>query len=253
MQLNSAIIWFNLAQAHGRNIEVTQHEDALTVAQDIDPALVGKLAERIGNAEQGFVADLPLPSGQIHRRMLLGSGSAFADQTRRAWAPGWLGAYPGMGAGLFLLLIFVAGSWRKRAARSQWCSRCVAISSGQIGVDAARDALCDACRKSQGRQRQRWEQDIEPELRWPRYVRLVIRVLGCFFPGVGLTIPRPLAAWAGLSGAALAVAIWWYGSARIPDPLAMGAAAGWIASLLGAFGGGFYLLAGCLHARAGGR
>ncbi len=252
-QLESAVIWFNLAQAHGRNIEVTQHEDAFTVAQDLDRALVGALAERIGNAEQGFVADLPLPGGHIRRRMLLGSGSAFADQTRRAWAPGRLGFHPGVGAGVFLLLFVVAATWRKRFARSQWCSQCAAIAPGLAGVDAALDALCDACRAAQGQRRQRWQQEAEPVAQWPRYVRLVFRVLGFFFPGAGLTIPRPLAAWAGLSGAALALAVWWYGSDRIPDPLAMGAAATWVALLLGVLGGGFYLLAAWRHARAGSR
>ncbi len=251
-QLQSPVIWFNLAQAHGRNIEVTQHENALNVAQDLDRALVGKLAERIGDADQGFVADLPIPTAAIRSRLRADPGSAFADQARRAWAPGWIGLYPGLAAGCFALLFLLAGHWRKRLACSQWCARCAAIAEGHAGVDAARDALCDDCRKAQSQRSQpRWQHDGDPAPRWPRALRMGFGALGTVLPGVGLTVSRPLSAWAGLTGAALAGSVWWYGTARIPDPLAMGAAAGWATLLLGGLGLGTYLLAVWRQTRGG--
>src|SRR5690606_2949577 len=43
----SALVWFNLSQAHGAAIDVEQHDRALAAAQAMDPEVVRDLTERL--------------------------------------------------------------------------------------------------------------------------------------------------------------------------------------------------------------
>lgn len=255
----SAIIWFNKAQAYGQKIDVSNHEGALAMAESIDRKAMRRLTDRLSGGGGVFVADLPLSRMRVLERLLDHSGAAFAEQARRAWAPGWLGRFGWAQAFCFLALTLLAGRLRGRIVRSQWCSLCASVAEGIRGADPSRSALCEICRQQRGQKRtpsaaylQDWNAGENTDGgRVQRFVRALFHILGVIVPGTSLGAPRPLSAWLGLSAVTFALALWSSGNRHIPDPLAMGAATAWLTTLFLALALSVYALSAWRQLRVG--
>jgi len=143
-----ATVYFNLSQAWGVALNVVELDAALARAQELDPALVEDLSV-IQERAIHFVADLPVPSALLRRRLLAaGDGAAVAADLRRPLAPGVLGASP---AGTLLALAAALGAGlllRGRFRPSQGCHRCGALVCPRCHPPSSRPGLCAACSRA---------------------------------------------------------------------------------------------------------
>ncbi|MDJ0869878.1 MAG: hypothetical protein QNK03_27540, partial [Myxococcota bacterium] len=218
----SAHIWFNLSQAHGRAIEVEQHESALSVAQSIDPVAVGRLTARLAESRGGFAADLPIPLRTLHARLHDRSGAAAADALRRTLAPGRIGASPWLAGGAFGALLLLSLVAAGRGDRSFWCRECCARVCARC--HPGRGVLCEACSSRRRGRETSWEGRAAESAPGALLGARALRVLGRFVPVVG---PSARRSGLGLTAFGLAIATVVFVLGRtgvVPDPLAVGAA-----------------------------
>jgi tetratricopeptide (TPR) repeat protein len=274
----SPAVLFNLSQASARAFEVEDLTRALERAQALDGELVAELTHLQGAAAAGhFVVDLPLPARALWARLWRASdGRALAGELRRPFAPGRLGAAPGLALAALATAV-VAGSLGGVALRrSRWCARCGrrtcprcergverrAEAARGVRRPAARDAapeeagLCGGCHRLffQPEQTQR-------ELRVARVAALEQRrrrldraetLAGLLLPGAaGLLAQRPLRALLACVAFATAAAAAVWRDGVVPDPGVVGGAGPAALLALAALAGFAYagLLAASLAAR----
>jgi tetratricopeptide (TPR) repeat protein len=219
----SALLWFNLSQAHGAAIDVEQHDRALAAAQSLDPVTVSELTTRLAGANAAYAAELPLPQGHVRERLLLGDAAAASAELRQRIAPGWLGASPWIAGIAFAAAAALGLALGRRLEASSACLDCGTHLCRRCGTTPRGDGRCDACQKRRfQRHAGAWDGAGRPRSLADRALR-AIRLLA---PGLvgwsgrrcALGLPAAIAASA-LLGLALG-----FGSA-LPDPGGVGGAA----------------------------
>ena len=220
----SALVWFNLSQAHGRAIQVEEHERALEAAQAIDTEVVDDLTRRLSDANTGYTAQLPFPIGSVRERLAHGDGEPFAAALRRPLAPGALGRSPWLAMAAFALAAGLAIWLSGRFDRSSSCPECGARLCVRCGTPRGSHGLCAACarRRLEAHHGGPWEAARAGVSKLAvRARRWGARAL----PGLVGPLPRrpALALAANLAGAgALAAALGRHGV--VPDPASVGGA-----------------------------
>jgi len=141
----SALVWFNLSQAHGRAIQVEEHERALEAAQAIDTEVVDDLTRRLSDANAGYTAQLPFPLASVRERLAHGDGEPFAAELRRPLAPGVLGRSAWLAIAAFALAAGLAVWLSGRFDRSSSCPECGARLCARCGTPRGSHGLCAAC------------------------------------------------------------------------------------------------------------
>lgn len=254
----SAVLWFNLAQAHLRTIDMEGHEAALAAAQALDPAttreLTRRLSEGTGPGAGSMVVELPLGVARVRARLLAAADPAVADALRRPIAPGALGRTPWLAGAAFALLAALASLVGRGFETSASCRECGGRLCRRCRTGEPASALCPACARARtgARHGGPWEAHARN-----RSLRIAARRAGAALarvvPGLLEREPaRPLPALAALAAAALAVAFAVGRHGALVDPASAGAA-GPLALLSAA------ALCACGHvalslwARAGGR
>jgi len=219
----SALIWFNLSQAHGRAIQVDEHERALAAAQAIDTDVVDELTRRLSDTNAGFTAELPLPVEIVRERLARG-GEPIAAELRAPLAPGALGRFAVLSVAAFVAAAALGIGLAGRFERSTACAECSARLCARCGTPRGSHDLCAACtrRRRESHHGGPWDSarasagDLSARARrWPA------RAL----PGlVGPAPRRPaLALAANVAGAAaLAAVLGRHGA--VPDPASVGGA-----------------------------
>jgi hypothetical protein len=247
----SALLWFDLSQAHGAAIDVEQHDRALAAAQALDAAEVSELTRRLVTARDNWVAELPASQRRLRARLLAVDAAAARQDLLRWLAPGRLGST----LWLPLLAFGLAGALGFALARvvplSTTCLDCGSRLCARCGT-ASRSARCAACQRERAEARAAALADPHARGRRARALRAG-RLLGWAWPGFGVHRGRPLvaltAALVGGLGVSFALGI-----ARVlPDPGSVGAAAQLVRVVaIGGCGLGYAALA-LLAAATGGR
>jgi tetratricopeptide (TPR) repeat protein len=225
----SPVLLFNLSQAYARAIRLSEHEAALSRAQELDADAVDALLAS-QDARGPLVADLPVPAGVLRRRLHQRADElGAASPLRAALAPGFLGGDPlrSAGACAFLAGVAIALSGAFRASRS--CARCGARLCPRCDRRGGAQGLCEACTRLHHR-----PETTDPQLRFERLAALRARgrrearlhlALALAVPGsAGLLAGRParaLAATLLVGGAGASVAACFE---LLPDPFAVGGA-----------------------------
>jgi tetratricopeptide (TPR) repeat protein len=225
----SPVLLFNLSQAYARAIRLSEHEAALTRAQDLDAAAVDALLAS-QDARGPLVADLPVPAGVLRRRLHQRAGEVGTPSPlRAAVAPGLLGGDPRRGAGAIALLAGVALALSGAFRASRACGRCGARLCPRCDRRGGSHGLCEACTRLHHR-----PETTDPQLRLERLAALRTRerraarlhlALALAVPGsAGLLAGRPASALGatllvGGAGASLAACL-----ELLPDPFALGGA-----------------------------
>jgi tetratricopeptide (TPR) repeat protein len=223
----SPVLLFNLSQAYGRAIRLSEHEAALTRAQDLDAAAVSRLLAS-QDARGPLVADLPVPPAALRRRLHQRAGAASTlSPLRASLAPGLLGGDPLHGVGALGLLAGVALALSGVFRASGGCARCGARLCPRCDRRGGAHGLCEACTRLHHR-----PETTDPQLRFARLAALRARgrrearlhlALALVVPGsAGLLSGRPglgLVATLLVCGAGAGVAACF---ALLPDPFAVG-------------------------------
>jgi tetratricopeptide (TPR) repeat protein len=252
----SALLWFNLAQAHARAIDIEGHDAALRNAQDLDPTLTGVLASRLSNEEPGYVVEMPLASSRIRARLLGRAAPAAAASLRRPVAHGIFGERPWLADGLLLGAALAAFALGRLFAPSRGCLDCGRRLCPRCGTGEPAAALCTACARGrfEARRGGPWDGGRAEPWSLRAVLRPLRRGLGRVVPGLLEREPaRPGLALAALVAAATAAALGLGRHGVVPDPasvggagpLALGAAAAALALA--------YALLAARATRAGGR
>ena len=226
---SSAFLWFNLSQAHGRAIDVEQHDRALAAAQSLDPTAVSELTVKLANSNGAFVADLPLPIARLRARLAAaGAAAAAAAELRAPFAPGVLGRSIWLAIAAFTAAILLGVTLQRRVDASMRCSDCGARLCRHCGT--ARESMqasagaprCEECRRHRVETRAGAAWESRPRA-GPPLVARVARTLGCLLPGlVGRSARRP---GLGLIAALAAVGALAFGlgaASVVPDPATVG-------------------------------
>lgn len=225
---SSALLWFNLSQAHGRAIDVEQHDRALAAAQSLDPVAVSELTARLANSRGGFIADLPLSPARLRARLAAADAGTAAAQLRAPFAPGLLGrsiwiAAIGFGAAIALGIALqrrVDGSTRCVDCGTRLCRHCgTARESSQATIG---DARCEDCRRRriEARAGAAWDARAGTSLAWSVRLR---NALGWLLPGLaGRSARRAGIGLAAVVAASGAVAFGLGSAAVVPDPATIG-------------------------------
>jgi hypothetical protein len=221
-QRPSAELWFNLAQAHMRAIEMEAHAAALAAAQREDAARTSELTQRLAGAADALV-DLPFPALALRARLVAAADPA-AGAALRAWpAPGALGRSPWLVPLLFAAAAGVASALARGAAPSRGCRGCGARLCLRCGSGDPRNKQCADCarRRLEARHGGPWERgEAARGSAAARIARAAARVL----PGLADRDPaRPGLALAALTALAAACALWLGRAGVVPDPAAVGA------------------------------
>ncbi len=221
----SADLWFSLAQAHVRAIDMDSHAAALAAAQAIDPARTRALTQRMADSD-GTLPDLPLDRAALRARLRAAADPALAVALRAPVAPGVLGTRPwGVALG-FVVLAAAATALAQIRTPSRACVDCGTRLCAHCRSGEPSDGLCAACarRRLEARHVGPWE---------PRGERTGARALLArlgrygipFLPGLLEAEPRrpgwSLAAWTAL---AMAGVFGFGGGEVVTDPAAVGAA-----------------------------
>lgn len=227
---DSAVVLYNLAQAHGRAFQVDDLTETLEIAQALDGELVADLTRLQGTQPEGFVLDLPIPTARLWRRVFdPAAGHAFAAQLRAPLAPGRMGGSPLWLGGAFAAVIAAGSLLGSQLRASRWCARCGRRVCPRCHPEVSGGELCGPCNKLFYQPEQ-----TDRELRLARIEALRERearldkaawVVSLLLPGAaGILARRPLAALLGaLFFATAAGALLWREGA-VPDPLVAGAA-----------------------------
>lgn len=227
----TALLWFNLSQAHGRAIDVEQHARALAAAQSIDPDTVSELTARLGKSRGAYVADVPMPQQRLRDRLAGRDATAVAARLRAPIAPGWLGRSIWIAALAFAAAAAAGAALARGAEASTTCVDCetrMCRSCGTAG-EALRGGLygrarCGSCRTRRIELRATAGWDPRPTGASVSRVRAA-QALGALFPGfAGRSAHRPAL---GLIAALCAVGALTFGfgaEAVVADPARIGRA-----------------------------
>ncbi len=228
----TALLWFNLSQAHGRAIDVEQHARALAAAQSLDPDAVSELTARLARYRSGYVADVPMPRQRLYDRLARSDARAAADRLRAPFAPGWLGRSSWLAALAFALVAALGTALGRRFESSATCLDCgtrlcrrcgTAPEALRIGVVA--EPRCETCRIRHIEMRAAavWE----PRSNGTRARRvLAANALGTLLPGLaGRSARRPALGMIATFCVAGAVVFGFGADAVVPDPARVGGAA----------------------------
>ncbi|RIK99740.1 MAG: hypothetical protein DCC71_19980, partial [Proteobacteria bacterium] len=149
----SALLWFNLSQAHGAAIDVEQHDRALAAAQSLDPRVVSDLTERLAAARTPYAAELALSQDRVRDRVLAGDARTAAAELRRRIAPGRIGRSPWAALAVFGGAALLALALARRFEASSACPDCGAHQCRRCGATPRGDGRCEPCqrRRFQGR------------------------------------------------------------------------------------------------------
>ncbi len=227
---SSALLWFNLSQAHGRSIDVEQHDRALAAAQAIDPAAVSALTTRLANSRAGFVADLPLPIARLRARLAEADAGAAAAQLRAPIAPGALGRSFWIAALAFAAAIALGVALQRRVDTSRCCLDCGTRLCRRCGTAreasraAAAEPRCEDCRRRriEARAGTAWEPRSGAA---PLLVTRARVFVGWLLPGLaGRSARRPGIGLAAALAAAGALVFGLGHGAVVPDPASVGGA-----------------------------
>jgi tetratricopeptide (TPR) repeat protein len=229
----SADLWFNLAQAHVRAIDMDSHAAALAAAQALDPARTSTLTQRMAGSDVTRV-DLPLDAAELRKRLRRTADPAIAAALRAPVAPGLLGTRIWAIGLCFAALAAGAGALARVRAPSRLCRDCAARLCAHCRSGNPSDGLCAACarRRLEARHGGPWEPRGERRggralLAW------LARHAGLFLPGLVEAEPRrPGRSLAALTALVLAGVFWVGRSEIIADPAAVGAAGSLVLALL---------------------
>ncbi len=154
----SADLWFNLAQAHVRALDMGSHEAALAAAQAFDPRRTGELTERLARSEE-TVVDLPLDSAALRARLRAAADPAAAAALRAPVAPGVIGDRPWSAGLLFAGLAAAASGLTRIRTPSRLCSDCGTRLCAHCRSGEPSDGLCAECarRRLEARHGGPWE------------------------------------------------------------------------------------------------
>ena len=227
---SSAFLWFNLSQAHGRAIDVEQHDRALAAAQSLDPVAVSELTARLANSQGALVADLPLPLARLRARLASADAEAAAAQLRGPFAPGVLGRSLPIAVLAFAAAIVLGVALRRRLDTSTRCLDCGTRLCRRCGT--AREPAhalpgaprCEECqrRRVEARSGAAWES------RSGAAQALLARArdaFGCLLPGLaGRSTRLPGVGLVAALAATGALAFGLGSAAVVPDPATVGAA-----------------------------
>ncbi len=225
----SPVLLFNLSQAYGRAIRLSEHEAALSRAQDLDAAAVDRLIAS-QDARGPLVADRPVPPAALRRRLHQHADAASTlSPLRASLAPGLLGGDPLRGVGALGLLAGVALALSGVFRASRACGRCGARLCPRCDRRGGAHGLCEACTRLHHR-----PETTDPQLRFERLAALRARrrrearlhlALALVVPGsAGLFSGRPglgLVATLLVCGAGASIAACFE---LLPDPFAVGGA-----------------------------
>jgi len=224
----SAVVWFNLSQAHGRAIQVEEHERALAAAQSIDEKAVSELTARMSDASAGYTVELPLPIEQIRERLAGADAAPVAAQLRRPVAPGMLGRWAWLPALSFALLAGLALAAAGRIERSGGCAECGTRLCRRCGTPGDSQRLCAGCarRRLEAHRGGPWDAARPEAASGPAALLAgVLRVAGYLLPGlVGRAPRRPTLAVAALVAGAAALAAFVGRHGIVSDPASVGGA-----------------------------
>jgi hypothetical protein len=217
----SAELWFNLAQAHMRAIDIEAHEAALDEAQAEDAGRTSELTRRLAESDDALV-DLPFPVLALRARLVDAADPAAGAALRARWAPGVMGRAPWLAPLAFAAAAVLATLLARRRTPSHGCLACGSRLCARCGLGDPRQKVCADCarRRLEARHGGPWERDgAGGSAGIVRFARKAARVL----PGIADREPAQpgwsLAALAALAGAAVLAA----GRGRVvPDPAAVG-------------------------------
>jgi tetratricopeptide (TPR) repeat protein len=186
----TALLWFNLSQAHGRAIDVEQHARALAAAQSIDPDAVSELTARLSTSRGAYVADVPMPPQRLRDRLASSDASAVAARLRAPIAPGWLGRSIWLAALAFAAAAAVGAALARSFEASTTCRDCetrLCRSCGTAG-EALRSGIggqvrCASCRARRIELRATAGWDPRPIGARARRIRAA-QALGALLPGL---------------------------------------------------------------------
>jgi len=225
--IDSAVVMFDLAQAHARSFQMEQFEGAMSKAQSIDAEDAVLLSH---SGDPDFLANLPLPRKGLRDRMLRRArGDAFVQPVRRALMPGRLGQSWPVTAGAFALVALLSLLSSGRYEHSSTCERCGRRICSRCDGTVWNSEICEGCHHLFHR-----PQATEPELRMARLAELreretrlekVALAASLLVPGVaGLLARRPGLGFVGLLLFAWAAVAFAWRQGVVPDPLALGSA-----------------------------
>lgn len=231
IQGDSAIVLFNLSQAHGRAFRVDALNATLARAQEVDGERMAEFTALAGRAGREFVVDLPVSVPVLWRRMLgRRDAGGVASELRGRLAPGVLGDSPLLFAGLAVVLL-VSFSWiGSRFEIAHGCGRCGTRLCPRCDPNHADCELCPDCarlfyRPEQTDRALRAERMGALRLR-ERRLRGVTALAAVLLPAAaGALTRRPATMLLGALGFSLAVACVIWPRGPLPDPLVAGAAA----------------------------
>jgi tetratricopeptide (TPR) repeat protein len=256
----SALLWFNLSQAHGRAIDVEQHARALAAAQSLDADAVSELTARLAGSRGAYVADLPLPQQRLRERLAAPDARLAAELLRRPLAPGLLGRSSWIAVLAFAAAGALGVALRRRVEASRTCLDCGTRLCRHCGT--ARDVFrhgvvaeprCESCeaRRIEARAGAGWESGTSGARAW---LTRGANALGWLLPGlVGRSARRPALGLGAALCAAGAVAFGLGADAVVPDPASVGFAGAIVFGVVTAFCVTLYAAIAGLVARLDGR
>ncbi|MGH0034334.1 MAG: tetratricopeptide repeat protein [Myxococcota bacterium] len=224
---DSPRLLFNLSQAYARLFRMEEFEKALQLAQSTGADEVAELS-RLGDPD--FVADLPMPLGDLGMRLVQASrGDAFAAVVSAPIAPGRLGESWLHAAGALVVAALLGSLLSGRYERSSRCRRCGVRICARCDGTVWNSDTCDGCHLLFHR-----PEATDASLRMARLTALRNRetrvgrlslLASLLIPGMGgLLARRPDLAFVGLLFAAWAAVTFAWRGGVVPDPLAVGAA-----------------------------
>ncbi len=220
----SASVLFNLSQAHGRALDLTDQRSLFAAARALDPQLVSSYSGHTGTNLHSYLMETPIPWSSYMRAGFEPSVEAaqLAHAVRRvllgAWYPEWAWlALPGLG--VLGLALRRQGLSRCVRCMRPICQRCVAGRvSGETCVRCARLFSPDADLDARVRRR-----EIERDRSRQRQIAGAIGLAGALVPGAGRALEGHLATGflgIGLSGFGIAA---YLASLSVPVPPEVGA------------------------------
>jgi tetratricopeptide (TPR) repeat protein len=215
----SALLWFNLAQAHGAAIDVEQHDRALAAAQAMDADVVGELTRRLAAARGPYGAASPLSQSRVRERMLDRPVADAALPLRSVLAPGRLGRSLVATLAAFAIAAVLGVALGARLEPSVGCVDCGAHLCRRCGTVPRGDGRCEACQRRRFEGRGAW--DRAQRSLGERLRGLAQRVLPGLVGGAGRGAAFGLGCALAIAGALVFV----LGHAAVlPDPGSVGAA-----------------------------
>jgi tetratricopeptide (TPR) repeat protein len=224
-QQPTAELWFNLSQAHVREIDMESHAAALAAAQSIDPEVTSELTRRLSAGAEGFVVELSLPRERVRERLLGGGASAAGAALRATAAPGVLARSPWLGAAAFAAIGALGLLLSRAFERSRTCRDCGRRLCGRCGTGDPAAALCADCARTrlEARHGGPWEAAREREPSWRARATRALRWLARIAPGLAERDPvRPGLGLAALAAAIGAIRLWLGREGAVPDPATVG-------------------------------